>query len=343
MAKVVIASKLLALISNTISNDQGASFRQALETIIPKMDDAYRGHDDPFRSHLGASLIGKKCKRELAYGFKWTKIPSFESRILRLFNRGHLEEARFIAMLIAAGIDVWYETEDGGQFRVIDIEGHFGSALDGIVRGVPDMPLVPMYAEFKTHNDKSFKSLVNNGVEKGKNQHFIQTQMCMYSYKLEYALYMAVNKNDDTLYAEIIKYDPKIAEWYLKSAREIIYNDTLPERISESPGWYECKFCDFRVNCHSLVIPEINCRTCSHSKPLDTGGASWKCKLFKEPIDKTRQMKGCLSHLINPALLSGTIAVSGSIPNNTVTIEYKGKQVEYGYDLIPLMELINET
>ena len=45
-----------------------------------------------FRSHLGASVIGNKCKRAIWFNFRWVKKPEFSGRQLRLFNRGHKEE-----------------------------------------------------------------------------------------------------------------------------------------------------------------------------------------------------------------------------------------------------------
>ena len=41
--------------------------------------------------------------------------------MLRLFNRGHIEEARFIAMLLTIGMPVYQQDAEGKQFRI-----HFG-------------------------------------------------------------------------------------------------------------------------------------------------------------------------------------------------------------------------
>lgn len=61
---------------------------------------------DKPRTHLGASLIGKECRRELWYGFRWVKKEEFDGRMYRLFQRGHLEEARFIEYLMGIGCKV---------------------------------------------------------------------------------------------------------------------------------------------------------------------------------------------------------------------------------------------
>ena len=131
-------------IDDQIERDQGARFRGFLKDLLPKMDDAYRGEEDAFRSHLGASQIGRECDRQLWLGFRWAKRARFDGRILRLFNRGHLEEARFVAMLKCIGCEVWYEKPDGGQFKISRHSGHYGSAVDCFLRGIPEMPDTPM-------------------------------------------------------------------------------------------------------------------------------------------------------------------------------------------------------
>lgn len=62
--------------------------------------------DDPFRDHLGGSMIGRACDREIWYGFRWAKVPKFEARMHRLFQRGHKEEFIFVKHLRAAGFIV---------------------------------------------------------------------------------------------------------------------------------------------------------------------------------------------------------------------------------------------
>ncbi len=70
--------------------------------------DAYcaEAYDDGHRTHLGASLIGHECSRHLWYVFRWVRHERFPPRMLRLFNRGHREEARFIEWLRGIGWEV---------------------------------------------------------------------------------------------------------------------------------------------------------------------------------------------------------------------------------------------
>lgn len=290
------ATKTLLAIEECIRADQGSSFRGWLGKVIPHIGDAYRQNDDPFRSHMGASQIGNDCPRQIWYGFRWAMAPKFSGRALRLFNRGHLEEARFIAMLLMIGVKVYQQDEKGNQFRVSDAGGHFGGSGDGIAVGVPDLdPETQALCEFKTANDKSFKAMKKSGVKESKFEHYVQMNVYMRKMGIAVALYMVVNKNDDELYAELVPLDAEIADQYVNRGVKLVYADVEPERINNSPGWYQCKWCDFRPVCHLGQKPETNCRTCQYANPMEDG--TWKCKNFESDfygtIDKQRQLLGC--------------------------------------------------
>lgn len=305
MSKLNVAVKTLAAIEAAIDKDQGARFRSLLRTTMPLAEDAYRGVEDDFRSHLGASMIGRPCAREIWYGWRWTTARKFEARMLRLFNRGHLEEARFVALLLMIDVQVWQYDENGKQFRITGHSGHYGGGLDAVVRGIPDMPSVNMLAEFKTHNDNSFTKVKKEGVRNSKVEHFAQMQQYMGANKLEWAIYFAVNKDTDEIYAELVPYDAENDKRFYDRASAIINSVAPPVRINNSPGWYQCKFCDQSPVCHGAAVPARNCRTCLHVKPVEDG--KWVCTNpagEKFDRDKDDQLKGCDLYQLNPSFKS---------------------------------------
>jgi hypothetical protein len=306
---VTIAHKTLAAIRTAIEADQGAKFRTLLRELLPLAEDAYRGEDDPFRSHLGASVIGDDCARKLWYGFHWTTAAAHTDRILRLFNRGHLEEPRFVAMLAAAGIKVYQYKAPSEQFKIALHGGHFGGSLDGVAESIAEVE-GPVLLEFKTHSAKSFNKLAGNnwaahsfapeqsgngfageGVRHSKFTHYVQMQMYMAAYQLQHALYLAVCKDDDSLYAEIVPTDAAISDAFANRAREIIFAQEPPARIKNDPSWWQCKFCDKAPVCYGKVAPARNCRTCVQSEALHAG--TWFCHLHQITLDKTAQLAGC--------------------------------------------------
>jgi hypothetical protein len=290
------ADQTLAAIDKALADDQGNLFRCWLQQLLPTSQDIYKQENSPHRSHLGASLIGRDCPRELWYTFRWATARKFDGRTLRLFNRGHMEEPRFLAMLLMIGCEVWYLDDENKQFRISGHGGHFGGGLDTVVRGVPEAPGETLLGEFKTHGEKSFNQLVTKGVREAKLEHYIQMQIYMGGHKLSAALYLAVNKNTDELYAEIIPYDEAVAEQYKDRAGKIIHSEVPPPKIHPSSSWFQCKFCDHRPVCHFNELPDINCRTCGWSQPGPDG--TWACYHPKEKIEprvlnKQDQLRAC--------------------------------------------------
>ncbi len=302
---VWVAQKTLDAIDNAIVADGGNSFRKFQGIVLPHMTDAYREDEDGYRSHLGASVIGGKCARAVFYAWRWASKGSprgkarepkakAESRMRRLWNRGHLEEGRFIAMMLMIGASVYQQDAEGKQFRISALGGHFSGAGDGIVVGIPDLPRgVPALSEYKTHSDKSFEELRELGVQKAKPEHFVQMQEYMHGMGLVYAIYVAVNKNTEELYAEIVTYDRPTAEHFLDRAKMIIFADKPPERIrGGSPGFHVCKYmCDHADVCFSTVQPDRNCRTCQFGFAMPDG--TWQCARDAHTLDKAAQLAGC--------------------------------------------------
>ena len=295
-----IANATLSAIEAALVKDQGATFRTLLGKHITSAGDAFRGESSPFRAHLGASLIGRECTRELWYSFHWATKNVFGGRMHRLFNRGHLEEPRFVALLEMIGCTVWQVDAQGKQFRVDGHRGHFGGSIDAVISGLPEMGTAPVLGEFKTHGDKSFKKLLDEGVQSAKWEHFVQMQTYMGKLRLPAALYMAVNKNDDEIYAEIVMFDQAVYERYQQRSVIVIDAVEAPKRINQSPGWFKCKFCDHKPVCHGTALPERNCRTCVHVKVGDN--KTWTCTAHGRDLSEEDQLAGCPTYVMNPEM-----------------------------------------
>lgn len=245
------------------------------------------------RSHLGASVIGKKCTREIWYGHRWAKFPKHEGRMLRLFDRGHKEEFRFTEWLNAVSDKFWpHHPDTNEQFRVTDLKGYFGGSLDGIVRN-PAGHKGDFLTEFKTHSLKSFEKLVLQGVKKAKPEHYAQMQIYLHHYpKLKGALYFAICKNDDQLHIEFVDRDEDCAKEHIQKAAYILTSDSPPERLLDaSPFNFYCKyFCDFTDTCLSDAAPKKSCRTCAEIRLTDEG---WLCNKTSEILSTEQQLVGC--------------------------------------------------
>ena len=283
------------------------------------------------RAHLGASILGRECRRALWYSFRWATDLEHDGRLLRLFDRGQREEERFAADLRAVGVTVHtVDPATGEQFRFSDIGGHVGGSMDAAAIGLLERPTVWHCCEFKTHGEKSFADLVKRGVEASKPEHFAQMQLYLHWSGMTRAFYLAVNKNTDELYTERVRYDEKIVRLLLDTAQTVVNSPVPLDRISEKPDWYACKFCDHRATCHQGKPAATTCRSCVHSTPEMDGHGSWSCARHGVRLTTEAQHKGCSDHLYIPQLLPFGEPVDASGEENWIEYEHAGRRFRNG-------------
>ena len=289
---------------------------------------------DAHRPHLGGSQIGVKCKRALWYQFRHMARPELDGRMLRLFETGDREEDRIVSNLRAVGVTVWdRDPETGRQIRFTAHDGHFALSLDGVGEGFKESS-APHTLEFKTMSDKNFRATQSKGVQEVKPVYWAQCQVGMHLSGLERCAFIAVNKNTDDIYLERIKYDPAEAMHLIAKAGEIIFSDKPPEKISNDPAWYECKFCDYHAICHRGQPPEVNCRTCAHATPELGGDGAWTCGKGKD------FGTACSQHLFNPHAMAWEVHDATSnwveyITEDGEIIRNEGNSNEIEADWVP--------
>lgn len=301
-----------------------------------KLGNKDKGH----RQHLGASILGDECERKLWYTFRWALDIEHNGQLLRLFDRGQREEKTFTEELRRAGVNVQDEAQDGNQWRFHDIDGHVGGSMDGAGIGFEECPTTWCVVEYKTHGEKSFNVLKDKGVKASKPLHYAQMNLYMYWSGMRKAYYLAVNKNNDELYAEIVEYDEPLALSLIEKAKRIIGSKTAPARMTEDPSYYACKWCDFQYTCHQDAIGAVNCRTCVHSTPI--ANAKWKCERKNTFIDDKTQRAACDQHLFIPDLVPYATAVNADPEVNWVEYEKpNGEKFKNGTTGWPSIELVN--
>ena len=257
--------------------------------------DVYEDGRESHRPHLGASLIGRECERELWYTFRWSTVSFHTGRLLRLFETGQREEDRFVENLRSVGVEVHDHDETSGrQYGFTDMGGHFAGSIDGAALGILEAPKTWHLLEFKTYNDKRFELLKKHGVQMTSPEHHAQMIIYMYYLGFTRAFYMAVNKNTDELYSERVKHDSALADLLRQKAERIIVAPCPPVRISKDPEWWKCKCCDHRDICHDGCPAAINCRTCRHSSPIE---GCWLCEKYNQKLSYKEQLRGCTDHL----------------------------------------------
>ena len=270
---------------------------------------------------IRGSSIGQPCERHLWYRFRWAHEPeTFGGRMLRLFDTGQVEEARMVAWLRLAGIEVAdVDPDTGEQWEVSAADGHFKGHLDGILTGLLEAPRTPHLLECKTHNEASFRQLRKVGLAVAKPVHLAQMQIYMHLAGLTRGYYLAKNKNDDELYAERVHHDAAHAGQLMAKIERILAAARALPKISEDAGSFACRFCASHGVCHQAEFALRNCRTCLHSTPVSGGDARWWCERHDRELGLDDQRAGCALHLYIPDL----------VPAEQVDVAGDGSSVTY--------------
>lgn len=282
-------------------------------TIASLIDKAHEDKQERPRPHLGCSTLGHDCERWLWLSFRWAVLEPFKGRTLRLFRRGHNEEATVYDDLKAIGCKI-----TDTQTRV-DFGSHISGSLDGCVTGVPGAPRKRHVLEIKTHGRKSFDDLEKNGVRKSKPVHWAQMQTYMTGMKTDRALYYSICKDSDRIYTERVELDREAATKIVDRGKRIALADRMPDPVKSDPTWYKCKWCAGHDFCYgSKTTKEINCRTCAHATP--EADSTWSCARWdRKNIPTDFQHEGCDNHVLHPDLVPWPRAESGN-PNEAVYI-----------------------
>ena len=258
---------------------------------------------EPGRTYLGWSELGEPCTRALWYSLRWASDKRFDGRMLRLFESGHLEEDRVLQNLRAIGCEVFSrDPQTGGQFGCSSHGGHLKGHLDAVVKGLPEAPKTPHLVDVKTCNSKKFSELLKHGMQKTYPRYWGQAQGYMGEFGLTRGMYIFICKDTDQIHTERFEFDAEEHKRLQAKSTTVIFSPEPPERISNDPAWFGCKFCDHRSTCHATQAPKINCRTCAHATANQSGG--WSCELQNIadlPIETQRA--GCEEHRFIPGTL----------------------------------------
>lgn len=299
---------------------------------------AYEDAQQPrHNNRLSGGVIGHECERALWLKFRWAYEPTiFDGRMLRLFETGHQQEARLIEDLRRAGVEVWdRDDKTGEQFTVTAHGGHYVGKLDGVLSGLPEAPKTPHLFEAKSHNRKSFSALQSKGVEKSKPEHYAQMQSYMDMMGLTRALYLAVCKDDEAIYAERLEMDPVFCASLSAKAIRVISAERPAPPIRSDDSAPPCAWCPAKGLCFDGRWAPRNCRTCVHATPEMDGDARWSCALHKIDLTIEDQKAGCVQHLYIPDLVPGE-QIDASPADGIITYRINGEEWVDGVETNPV-------
>jgi CRISPR/Cas system-associated exonuclease Cas4 (RecB family) len=221
------------------------------EDIQERIWHSYYDREYPSRNYIGASILGHDCDRRIWFELqdninpKRYLDPFAFGRQQITFERGHKEEEIFIAKLRNAGYEITNQQESFSDF-----EGKFKGHCDGIIY---DKNNVPYILEIKTMKERYFRQVLKYGLKKSYYSYISQIQLYMHYFKIDRALIICINKNNDNeIHNIVIEYEPLIAEGLISKLKRILsYEAQMPPKIDEGVKPFStCYNCSYRFFCH---------------------------------------------------------------------------------------------
>lgn len=238
-----------------------------------------------------------QCDRAMWLKYHNARNPNLPGRIGRLMRFGHIMEPVFCEWLYKVGIEV--------------VNRESKTSI-GLIDGMAFIDDAWWLVEFKTANDRNFKKIAKaQNLADSKPEYYAQTQLYMHhspelskkDNRLEKCLFFVMNKNDHSLYIEVVDYDSNYAEQQAARIEQLKVEERLPPQTVED---WQCKFCDYKGICKDTEVPYPSCGTC----------ASWSpdgCKFGDQE---------CERHVYHPDLMELVGYNYTDVDQNNMAIQY---------------------
>lgn len=212
------------------------------------------------RTYLGMSALGGSCSRKLWYNYHQPIRERFNAATLKRFDDGHRSEDVMADRLrLVPGLKIWtVDPDTGRQFAMADFDDRLKGHADGVVLGLLQAPTTPHVWEGKSVNETKFKKLGKLKAEFGEKAAFRKWDEVYWCQGQLYMGYMDLTRHYLTVCTPSVRewdscrtdFDP-VAFIQLKEKARRILDSTVPlAKVSESPSWFECKFCQYSERCH---------------------------------------------------------------------------------------------
>tara|TARA_R110000787_G_scaffold48723_3_gene117138 strand:- start:673 stop:1641 length:969 start_codon:yes stop_codon:yes gene_type:complete len=286
------------------------------QTLSDMNDELEKRFDNSRRPHMGASMIGGPCERQIWNQFHFLTENTIGAPGVKAIADGHHSEAVMVERLQQTP-GVTLRVEQGHKRKQFSFkDGHLGGSLDGLISGISHLPEVEHVWEHKCVNEKKFSILVrlalleeSSALYNWDQIYFGQAQTYMHYFKKDWHYLTVCTPGSRGETSCVTPYNKDAAQHYIDKAKRIIASHRPPPKISETAAWFQCKFCPFTDNCHGQKLPDVNCRTCAHSTAKDDG--SWECELHEDVLSFKDQLMGCGDHLFNPGTVPGNQTDAG--------------------------------
>ena len=177
-----------------------------------------------------------KCGRSIFFKFKNVPREKMTPDILRMFDHGDYVQMQMLSSLFSLGI------VRASEIRIPPQELISGRA-DAIITVNNDLYVI----DFKSMNSMIFAKLTQP-----KEENVNQIQLYLHYFKIPKGILLYVNKNTLQLKEFILDYNPILAKKLLSGLTELkeeIDANIIPERLTDYPDNWQCRYCQFKDIC----------------------------------------------------------------------------------------------
>ncbi|HXK31918.1 MAG: hypothetical protein A2Z68_01085 [Candidatus Nealsonbacteria bacterium RBG_13_38_11] len=179
-----------------------------------------------------------KCGRALFFKFKNVPRKEMEANILRLFDHGdHIHQLIMKPLLSTREIHVV-----AAEVNIPPQELISGRA-DAIISDGKELYVLDI---------KSMNSMIFSKLTEPKEENIAQLQLYLHYFKIPKGILLYVNKDNQQLKDFVVKYDKKCALSlldFLAGIRKKIDKNVIPDRLSDYPDNWQCRYCQFKEVC----------------------------------------------------------------------------------------------
>jgi len=187
-----------------------------------------------------------RCGRSLFFKFKNAPRKEMEPHILRLFDHGdHVHQLIMKPLLSTRDVHVVASEVDIPPQEIIS------GRADAIISDGKELYVLDI---------KSMNSMIFDKLTEPKEENVDQIQLYLHYFKVPKGLLLYLNKNTLQLKEFLVEYDPSRAAALLnglKSVKKKIDSNIIPERLSDYPENWQCRYCQFRGICDKAGGGEV--------------------------------------------------------------------------------------
>ena len=201
-----------------------------------------------YRQYIGASSIGKPCKRAIWYGYHGAEQKDVSSALQITFDIGKTLEKLLLEYIGLTDLKLEIPLEENKWLFCQDSElKEFQGHMDGLLYLDE---LSPTVLEIKTAKSSSFQKFVKDGLLKWNYIYYAQLQAYMGMANLNEGILLAINKDNSELHMETVEFDYDYYELLKDKVRTILESKEPPDKINNNSCFIICQRCDFQKICH---------------------------------------------------------------------------------------------